>query len=269
MRVTAGVGLGMVIFLLITLVISIVAVWKIFKKMGEPGWKSLIPYYSNYTMFKRVWNTKMFWVSLLVSFAGGGYVGASGYKAISKMSGADFLYGGTPVLSGSAATIGLMLSLVTVVITLILIYKLSKSFGHGFGFFFGLMIFPLIFILILAFGSSRYIGPNSKGEEEDDDYRGNGGSRERRRYEEPEEEEIVHRRRPSQSSRRDCDDEDVEELKPRRRNRDYEEDEYRSPRDDEDLRPRRRAPSQRQDIEETVEKPRRTYFRPDLDRDDY
>ena len=35
MRVTAGVGLGMVIFLLITLVISIVAVWKIFKKMGQ------------------------------------------------------------------------------------------------------------------------------------------------------------------------------------------------------------------------------------------
>lgn len=52
---------------LMTLVIAIlviVAMWKIFKKAGEPGWKAIIPIYNNYILFKIVWDTKFFWISL-------------------------------------------------------------------------------------------------------------------------------------------------------------------------------------------------------------
>lgn len=40
------------IFWLIVVVLSIVAYWKIFTKAGEAGWKSLIPFYSSYILFK-------------------------------------------------------------------------------------------------------------------------------------------------------------------------------------------------------------------------
>lgn len=37
---------------LAVLVLSIVAAWKIFTKAGEAGWKSLIPFYNAYTLFR-------------------------------------------------------------------------------------------------------------------------------------------------------------------------------------------------------------------------
>ena len=36
--------------------------------------------------------------------------------------------------------------------------KLAKAFGHGAGFTVGLIFLNVIFLLILAFGSSRYLG---------------------------------------------------------------------------------------------------------------
>lgn len=33
-------------------IISVVAMWKIFEKAGEAGWKALIPIYRGYTMYK-------------------------------------------------------------------------------------------------------------------------------------------------------------------------------------------------------------------------
>ena len=42
-------------FLIVVLVvISIIASWKIFTKAGEPGWASLIPIYNTYVMIKIV-----------------------------------------------------------------------------------------------------------------------------------------------------------------------------------------------------------------------
>ena len=38
----------------IVLVVSIVCNWRLFVKMGEPGWKSLIPIYNLYVMFQHI-----------------------------------------------------------------------------------------------------------------------------------------------------------------------------------------------------------------------
>lgn len=38
--------------LLVLLVLVIVATWKVFVKAGEPGWASIIPFYSHYVLFK-------------------------------------------------------------------------------------------------------------------------------------------------------------------------------------------------------------------------
>jgi predicted CDP-diglyceride synthetase/phosphatidate cytidylyltransferase len=45
------------------------------------------------------------------------------------------------------------------ILPIIWIHKLSKSFGHGVGFTFGLIFLGFIFLPILAFGSSKYVGP--------------------------------------------------------------------------------------------------------------
>lgn len=40
------------LFVLILAVVSIVSFWRIFEKAGDKGWKSLIPLYNTYTLFK-------------------------------------------------------------------------------------------------------------------------------------------------------------------------------------------------------------------------
>ncbi len=48
---------------------------------------------------------------------------------------------------------------VNVFATVYLFYQLSKSFGRGIGTAIGLFLLTNIFMLILAFGSAEYIGP--------------------------------------------------------------------------------------------------------------
>jgi hypothetical protein len=40
------------LFVLILAVTSIVSFWRVFEKAGDKGWKSLIPLYNTYTLFK-------------------------------------------------------------------------------------------------------------------------------------------------------------------------------------------------------------------------
>lgn len=47
-----GISTGTMIGSLVVCVFLIAIMWKIFTKAGEAGWKSLIPFYNSYTMFK-------------------------------------------------------------------------------------------------------------------------------------------------------------------------------------------------------------------------
>jgi hypothetical protein len=49
---------------LVAIVVAIVAMWKIFTKAGEAGWKSLIPFYNTYTLF-RIAGRNGWWFLLL------------------------------------------------------------------------------------------------------------------------------------------------------------------------------------------------------------
>ena len=40
-----------IVVLLLT-IISIVSFWKMFEKAGDKGWKSIVPFYNTYTLFK-------------------------------------------------------------------------------------------------------------------------------------------------------------------------------------------------------------------------
>lgn len=59
---------GLVTF--VVAILLIVAFWKIFEKAGEPGWKSIIPLYSSYTMFKLLFSSGWFFLLELIPVVG-------------------------------------------------------------------------------------------------------------------------------------------------------------------------------------------------------
>lgn len=62
-------GIGALVVLAI-MIIAIVAVWKLFAKAGEPGWKALIPIYNNW-VFLRLGNQAGWWALVgLIPFVG-------------------------------------------------------------------------------------------------------------------------------------------------------------------------------------------------------
>lgn len=121
----AGAFATYALVLLAFYVLIIVAQWKIFTKAGEKGWKSLIPIY-NMVIFYKISGLSP-WLLLIYLLA---WIPVVGYIAI------------------------LVLSIVAMV-------KLGQAFGKSAGFIVGLVLLSPIFELILAFGSSQYIGTNT------------------------------------------------------------------------------------------------------------
>ncbi len=137
-----AIGTFAVIFLLLSLiayVLYVIGTWKIFTKAGVAGWKSIIPCYNVYNVYKICWKTSFFWIwfiaTLVMAFA-------------------------TSVTSSNAAAIISYIALiVTIVLNVMQNYKLAKAFGYGIGMTLGLLFFNYIFVLILGFGSAKYQGP--------------------------------------------------------------------------------------------------------------
>lgn len=116
------------IFAIVLAVLQIIAMWKIFSKAGEAGWKSIIPIYNCIILFK-----------------------------ISGLS--PWL-----VLVYLASVIPFVGWIIVLVINVLQANGLAKSFGKSTGFTVGLVLVPSIFYLILGFGNSKYIGPSKKEE---------------------------------------------------------------------------------------------------------
>ncbi len=61
----SGAALGFWLALyFVAVAVAIVAMWKLFTKAGEAGWKSLVPFYNTYTMF-RIAGRNGWWFLLL------------------------------------------------------------------------------------------------------------------------------------------------------------------------------------------------------------
>ena len=137
--ILAAFGAVAIIIGLIWYILQVIAKWKIFNKMDEAGWKSIIPFYSDYIVFKRTWKTSFFWILLVMLIL---------VELLQPYSQDNVL----------VSIIAILIAVVAVVIAIIQLNKLSKSFGHGAGFTVGLVLLNPIFLLILGFGSSEYIG---------------------------------------------------------------------------------------------------------------
>lgn len=114
------------IIILAIAIIQIIAMWKLFNKAGEKGWKSIIPIYNMVILFK-----------------------------ISGLS--PWL-----ILVYLAAIIPFIGWVAPIVMNAVLSYKLAKSFGKDGGWAVGLYFLPSIFYMILAFGKSVYVGPDEE-----------------------------------------------------------------------------------------------------------
>lgn len=138
----AGTALAtIVVFGIIFYILLVIALWKIFTKAGEEGWKSLIPIYNVYILYKISNLSFVYWFIIPVVAAG--------------------------VISGIGNsfdndTVKALFALVSYAIEIVMYAKfssaLAKAFGKGTGFAVGLFFFPNIFQLILGFGSAKYVG---------------------------------------------------------------------------------------------------------------
>lgn len=123
---------ALMVYLVIILAISIiqiVAMWKLYTKAGEKGWKSIIPIYNLVILFK--------------------ISGLSPWLI--------FVY--------FAAIIPIIGWIAPIALTAYLCYKLAKSFGKDGAWAVGLYFLAPIFYMVLAFGKSEYVGPGGEVKE--------------------------------------------------------------------------------------------------------
>jgi len=138
---------GVTIAIIIAIwILLIIAWWKIFTKAGIAGWKSLIPIYNIYLLYK-ISNVN-FWIWAAIPYVLI-YIITISYPDGSQMP-----------------TLLAFLLFVIVVFYIVGCWKMSrglaKSFGKGIGFTLGLFFLTNIFYLILGFGSAKYVGHKSE-----------------------------------------------------------------------------------------------------------
>jgi hypothetical protein len=104
--------------LLFVFVLPIVALWRVFTKAGEAGWKAIIPIW-NLIVLLRIAGRPVWWIVLL------------------------------------------LIPFVSIVIWIVLGIDVAHAFGKGGGFALGLILLAPIFLLILGFGSARFVGPGA------------------------------------------------------------------------------------------------------------
>ena len=127
------------LIILVWAVVWLIANWRIFTKAGEPGWKCIVPFYNEYTIYKFTWKAYMFWVTIGVSL-------------LATIMNNLFQDSSMSVLVSAIGVIAVC------VLNIKKTHRMAKVFGHGVGFTLGLLFFNPLFVLILAFGSSKYQG---------------------------------------------------------------------------------------------------------------
>ena len=143
MAAVAGMGAGLIIVLIAIAVFTIICMWKIFVKAGEPGWKCLIPVYGEYVFFKIAWEPMWFFITL-------------GLTVLTNIITSVAAANGNGGATGFGLVVMIIVSIVSIVIGIITMIKLAKRFGKSTGFGIGLIFLEPIFMGILAFDNSDY-----------------------------------------------------------------------------------------------------------------
>ncbi len=109
---------------LIFYILQVIAMWQIFEKAGESGWKSLIPIYNLYILLKIVRFNWLLLLGLLIFII--------------------------PFVGWVIGTIYVF------ILQCIISYRLARSFGKELGYTLGLIFLTPIFYLILGFSKAKF-----------------------------------------------------------------------------------------------------------------
>ena len=144
----AAVTILTIVAIIYIILLPFIASWKLFKKVGIEGWKSLIPVYNVYLVFKIAGLNGLLCIPVIITQI---YGIVSQYK-IFQMP--DYIVNIVYVIYAGAFIINIFRAI-----------NLAKVFKKGTGFTVGLVFLPEIFEIILGMGKSKYIGdykPKSK-----------------------------------------------------------------------------------------------------------
>ena len=132
-------------FVAIVYIITIVGWWKVFKKAGVAGWKSLIPIYNQYLAYKisglNGWLILLPMVSGFFTGLGGGTLEADSVN-LSNLN--------------ACAWIGIVLACVYFIVQIVYRVKLARAFKMGRIFQVFTVFFPYLAMLYLGFSSVKY-----------------------------------------------------------------------------------------------------------------
>ncbi len=140
----AGIMMFIVVIIIISLVIEIlklIGTWKMLTKAGESGWKSLIPFYNQWTLCK-VAGISPYWVLEII--------------VVSMINAVLNGILGSNVISG---ILSLIVYANTIYFWVILSISLAKSFGKDTGFGVATVFFSFITYPMMGMGSATYAGP--------------------------------------------------------------------------------------------------------------
>ena len=133
----------------ICVVLMVVAEWKLFKKFGEKPWKSLIPYYNTYIMYKHSWSKKACWI----------YLVASTLFDIAQIASQQWAQNDPASMWKTLfILIGLPFGILAAVCSILYTFRLAEAFGKGKVFSAGLLLLYPVFISILGLGKVQYLG---------------------------------------------------------------------------------------------------------------
>lgn len=134
--ILAGLGFALILFYIVIIavaVVCLVAKYKMFKKMGIDGWKSLIPMVSDYVQMEAT-GVSQKWL-LVMTF--GGIIAA------------------IPILGWLA------FAAAAIYYTILMNVSLAKAFGKSTGFAVGLILLAPVFLIILGFSKdAKFEGKN-------------------------------------------------------------------------------------------------------------
>ena len=132
-----------------------ISLWKIYKKIGKPGWMSLIPIYNIYVLIKSITKKNylvVLWIFLIIEYILNIICTNKMFQVFYEKSINNYLN----MVYFEFFRVSLMM-LSYIIFAIIFSSKLSKAFNKSGWFTFGLVYCPFIFIPILAFDKSKYI----------------------------------------------------------------------------------------------------------------
>lgn len=148
-------------------VLLFISRWFVFKKMGLPGWKGIIPFYGDLVLFRTVWNVRAFWAYVIgmIVFVGVYGAGLMVLLVYAMYMGLLRSEPSSAIMIPFYAVMGFVFVAFVVyelVITFKLYRRLANAFGKSAGFAAGLTFLTPIFLPVLAFGKAQYKGNPSQ-----------------------------------------------------------------------------------------------------------